>query len=118
MPHGAWMAIGNIFRRATLSSLSTFASRRPVASTGIESGPPTVEIGTIGTPLRIASLMKPVRPAEDRLVALGPRPQRVALAPGHSATSWPAASAAAMLSGRRRQHAHAPEVGADAGQRP
>ena len=37
--------------------------RRPVASTGIESGPPTVAIGTIGTPLRIASLMNPMRSA-------------------------------------------------------
>jgi hypothetical protein len=34
-----------------------------VARTGIESGPPTVEIGTIGTQLRMASFTNPIRPA-------------------------------------------------------
>jgi hypothetical protein len=44
--------------------------RQPLARTGIESGPPTVEIGTIGTPQRIASRMKPIRPARIALSRL------------------------------------------------
>jgi hypothetical protein len=32
MPHGTCRAIGNIFKRATLSSFRTFASPRPVAT--------------------------------------------------------------------------------------
>ena len=99
MPHGAWRAIGNVFSRAILSSCSIWANRLPVASTGIESGPPTVAIGTIGTRLRIASLMKPLRPARIASSRLVHGRSESISPPGHSATSCPAASAAVMLSG-------------------
>src|SRR5215208_220416 len=69
-PHGALSEIGMILMRATLSSWRALASRLPLVSTGIESGPPTVAIGTIGTPVLIASLMKPVRPARIALSRL------------------------------------------------
>ena len=83
------IAIGNIFSRATLSSCSAFASRRPRASTGIESGPPTVAIGTIGTPARIAIRMKPLRPASTASSrSVHGRSESIS-PPGHSATSWP-----------------------------
>ena len=99
IPHGAWSATGKTLRFATLSSCSALATRRPPSRTGIESGPPTVEIGTIGTPERIAILMNPVRPARtasSRWVHLRSESRSP---PGHSATSRPAASAAEMLSG-------------------
>ena len=99
MPHGNWTAIGNIFSRATRSSASSLARRLPVASTGIESGPPTVEIGTIGTPVRIASLTNPVRPASSASSRLVQARSASRSPPGHSATSRPAASAEEMLSG-------------------
>ena len=98
-PQGAWIATGNIFRRATLSSRNRLAIRRPVAMTGIASGPPTVAIGTTGTPLLIASRMKPVRPARTASSRCVHGRSESRSPPGHSATSWPAASAAAMLSG-------------------
>ncbi len=110
-PHGAWSAIGNIFSRATLSSWSTLARRRPLASTGIESGPPIVAIGTIGTALRIASLMNPLRPARTASSRLVHGRSESRSPPGQRITSWPSASAAEMLSGaagstpmRRKYH--------------
>ena len=113
MPQGALSAIGNIFRRATLSSCSARARRRPLTSTGIESGPPTVAIGTIGTPALIAIRTKPLRPARiasSRRVQV--RSESIS-PPGHSATSWPAASAAEIESGAAGSDAHAAEVVAD-----
>src|SRR3954470_191277 len=99
IPHGAWIEIGNIFSRATLSSCSALASRRPRASTGIESGPPTVAIGTIGTPARIAIRMKPLRPASTAWSrSVHGRSESIS-PPGHSATSCPASSAEAIESG-------------------
>ena len=75
------------------------ASPLPLASTGIESGPPTVAIGTIGTCAWIAIRMKPVRPASTALSrSLQGRRESIS-PPGHTATSRPAASAPAIESG-------------------
>lgn len=54
---------------------------------------PTVATGTIGTPDRIAWRTKPFRPARTALSRL--RQLRIASCspPGHTTTSWPAASA-------------------------
>jgi hypothetical protein len=92
-PHGAFSAIGMILMRAILSSWSTLARRRPLVSTGIESGPPTVAIGTIGTPVRMARRMKPLRPARIASSRLTHGRRESTSPPGQRATSWPAASA-------------------------
>jgi hypothetical protein len=99
MPHGALIAIGNILRRATLSSWRARARRRPLSSTGIESGPPTVAIGTIGTPALIAIRTKPLRPARTASSRRDQVRSESISPPGHSATSWPAARAEAIESG-------------------
>ena len=93
MPQGALMAIGNIFSRAIRSSCIALASRRPRASTGIESGPPMVAIGTIGTPVEMAIRTNPLRPASTALSRSVHGRSESTSPPGHSATSRPAASA-------------------------
>jgi hypothetical protein len=113
-PQGAISEIGMILMRAILSSWSTFASRRPLVSTGIESGPPTVAIGTIGTPVLIASRMKPLRPARTASSRFIHGRSESRSPPGHSATSWPSASAVDIESGAagitpmRRKYAPTP----------
>ena len=68
-------------------------------STGIASAPPTVAIGTIGTPARIAIFTKPVRPARVASSRSFHGRSESTSPPGHSATSRPSASAVAMESG-------------------
>ena len=58
-----------------------------MASTGIESGPPTVAIGTIGTPLLIAIRTNPFRPASTASSRLTQGRSESTSPPGHSATS-------------------------------
>ncbi len=70
-----------------------------MARTGIESGPPTVEIGTIGTQLRMASLTNPIRPASTAWSRWDHGRSESRSPPGQSATSRPSARAEAMLSG-------------------
>ena len=85
----------------------------PRISTGIASAPPTVAIGTIGTPARIAIFTNPLRPARlARSRSLHGRSESTS-PPGHSATSRPSASAVEMASGRGGQDPHRPEVPAD-----
>lgn len=52
-----------------MSSYSGLATRRTLNSAGIESGPRTVETGTIGTPALISMRMNPVRPASTAVLA-------------------------------------------------
>ena len=63
IPHGNETANGNTLSRSSRSSRKARDSRSPRISTGIASAPPTVAIGTIGTPARIAIFTKPFRPA-------------------------------------------------------
>ena len=93
------MPIGNIFSRSVLSRRSALAIPRPLNSTGIESGPPTVATGTIGTCALIAMRTKPLRPARTALSRWLHGRSESTSPPGHRATSRPAASAPAMLSG-------------------
>ena len=67
--------------------------------TGIASGPPTVAIGTIGTPVLIAIFTKPVRPASSAVSRRNQWRSESISPPGQSATSRPAARALVMLSG-------------------
>lgn len=63
------------------------------------SAPPTVAMGTMGTPARIAILTNPVRPARlARSRSVHGRSESTS-PPGHSATSRPSANAVAIASG-------------------
>ncbi len=63
IPHGSEIASGNTLSRSSWSSCNNCDRRSPRISTGMASAPPTVAIGTIGTPARIAIFTKPLRPA-------------------------------------------------------
>ena len=99
IPQGSEMARGKTLSRNSRSSRKARESRSPRISTGMASAPPTVAIGTIGTPARIAIFTKPFRPARFAWSrSLHGRSESTS-PPGHSATSCPSASAAAMASG-------------------
>ena len=54
-PHGGANRIGTLFRRASLSTISSLASHWPRSRKSAASWPPTLAIGTIGTPASRAS---------------------------------------------------------------
>ena len=117
IPHGTCTAIGNIFSRATWSSCKQL--RQPPAA-----GQHRHRVGAADRRDRHdrhaaadRQLDEALAPGEHRLVALGPRPQRVALAAGpqrHVVTGGQRGGDAVRGG---RQDAHPPEVAPDTGQR-
>jgi hypothetical protein len=99
IPQGSEMASGNTMSRSNRSSRKARESLSPRISTGMASAPPTVAIGTIGTPARIAIFTNPFRPARFAWSRSVHGRSESTSPPGHSATSRPSASAVAMASG-------------------
>ena len=76
-----------------------FGPERPLHGTAHDALMAAPAIGRIGTPVLIASLMKPLRPASTASSRLTHGRSESTSPPGHSATSRPAASAPAIESG-------------------